>query len=94
MPICTDAERRLSASCSLMIKERAPIAVAACCSDAGGAHVYNSVTVDELGGPRDYVMKLTSGFHPASGVRGGKPKDLWFGIYRNENEERFLGNDN
>jgi hypothetical protein len=39
-------------------------------------------------------MKLTSGFHPASGIRGGKPKDLWFGIYRNENEERFLGNDN
>ena len=50
------------------------------------------IGVEELGGARDYVLKLTSGFHPASGVRGGKPKDLWFGIYRKENEERFLGN--
>jgi hypothetical protein len=50
------------------------------------------ITLDELGGARDYVLKLTSGFHPASGIRGGKPKDLWFGIYRKENEERFLGN--
>jgi len=48
--------------------------------------------VDELGGARDYVLKLTSGFHPNSGIRGGKPKDLWFGIYRKENEKRFLGN--
>ena len=46
----------------------------------------------ELGGDRDYVLKLTSGFHPASGIRGGKPKDLWFGVYRKENEKRFLGN--
>jgi hypothetical protein len=49
------------------------------------------IAVDELGA-RDYVLKLTSGFHPASGVRGGKPKDLWFGVYRKENETRFLGN--
>jgi hypothetical protein len=48
--------------------------------------------VDELGGARDYALKLTSGFHPNSGIRGGKPKDLWFGIYRKENEKRFLGN--
>jgi MrcB-like, N-terminal domain len=46
----------------------------------------------ELGGVRDYVLKLTSGFHPASGIRGGKPKDLWFGVYRKENEKSFLGN--
>jgi hypothetical protein len=50
------------------------------------------IAVDELGGTRDYVLKLTSGFHPTSGIRGGKPKDLWFGIYRKENEDRFLGN--
>jgi hypothetical protein len=50
------------------------------------------IVVDELGGARDYVLKLTSGFHPASGVRGGKPKDLWFGVYRKENETPFLGN--
>jgi hypothetical protein len=50
------------------------------------------VAVDELGGTRHYVLKLTSGFHPASGVRGDKPKDLWFGVYRKENEDPFLGN--
>jgi hypothetical protein len=50
------------------------------------------ITLDELGGARDYILKLTSDFHPASGVRGAKPKDLWFGVYRKENEERFLGN--
>ena len=46
----------------------------------------------ELGGARDYVLKLTSGFHPNSGIRGGKPKDLWFGVYRKENEKTLLGN--
>jgi hypothetical protein len=51
-----------------------------------------AIAIDELGGSRDYVLKLTSQFHPNSGVRGGKPKDLWFGIYRKENETRFLGN--
>ncbi|MGA9007604.1 MAG: hypothetical protein WB495_12150, partial [Xanthobacteraceae bacterium] len=50
------------------------------------------IALDEVGGARDYVPKLTSSFHPASGVRGAKPKDLWFGIYRKENEERFLRN--
>ena len=50
------------------------------------------IAVDELGGARDYVLKLTSGFHPASGIRGGKPKDLWFGVFRKENEQGFLGN--
>jgi MrcB-like, N-terminal domain len=50
------------------------------------------IAVDELGGARDYVLKLTSGFHPASGIRGGKPKDLWFGVFRKENEQQFLGN--
>jgi hypothetical protein len=55
-------------------------------------HRLGDIAVDELGGARDYVLKLTSGFHPASGIRGGKPKDLWFGIYRKENVEKFLGN--
>jgi MoxR-like ATPase len=50
------------------------------------------LAIDELGGPRDYTLKLTSGFHPNSGIRGGKPKDLWFGVYRKENETSFLGN--
>ena len=52
----------------------------------------SDIVVEELGGARNYTRKLTSGFHPDSGVRGGKPKDLWFGVYRRENEERFLGN--
>jgi hypothetical protein len=55
------------------------------------AHL-GQLAVEELGGTRDYVLKLTSGFHPNSGIRGGKPKDLWFGIFRKDNEERFLGN--
>ncbi|MER8491704.1 DUF3578 domain-containing protein [Mesorhizobium australicum] len=50
------------------------------------------VALSELGGSRDYVLKLTSGFHPASGVRGAKPKDLWFGVYRRENETSYVGN--
>jgi hypothetical protein len=48
--------------------------------------------IAELGGARDYTLKLTSGFHPVSGIRGGKPKDLWFGVYRKENEKSFLAN--
>jgi hypothetical protein len=51
-----------------------------------------ALAVEELGGTRDYSLKLTSGFHPKSGVRGAKPKDLWFGVYRKENEEPFLAN--
>ncbi len=50
------------------------------------------IALSGLGGARDYVLNLTSGFRPASGIRGGKPKDLWFGIYRKENDQRFLGN--
>ncbi|CAN7453800.1 DUF3578 domain-containing protein [Pararhizobium sp. LjRoot235] len=50
------------------------------------------VAIAELGGPTKYVLKVTSGFHPSSGIRGGKPKDLWFGVYRRENEDPFLGN--
>ncbi|MGX0966092.1 MoxR-like ATPase [Bradyrhizobium japonicum] len=50
------------------------------------------IVIDELGGGRDYKLKLTSGFNPNSGIRGGKPKDLWFGVYRKENEDRFVGN--
>jgi MrcB-like, N-terminal domain len=35
-----------------------------------------------LGGDKLYSLKLTSGFHPRSGVRGNLPKDLWFGVSR------------
>lgn len=48
--------------------------------------------VQELGGDEHYALKLTSGFSPNSGIRGGKPKDLWFGVYRRENEADLLGN--
>ncbi len=50
------------------------------------------IALKELGGERDYALKLTSGFHPVSGIRGRKPKDLWFGVYRKANDEKFLGN--
>jgi hypothetical protein len=45
---------------------------------------------DELGGT-DYDVRLTSGFHLQSGVRGAVPKDLWFGVFRRENAKEFLG---
>lgn len=39
-----------------------------------------------------YTLKLTSGFHVQSGVRGSQPKDLWFGIFPTENADTFVGN--
>lgn len=39
-----------------------------------------------------YTLKLTSGFHVQSGVRGSQPKDLWFGIFPTENTDTFVGN--
>jgi hypothetical protein len=47
--------------------------------------------VATLGGS-DYELKLTAGFSLGSGVRGGLPKDLWFGIYAKENAGAFVGN--
>jgi hypothetical protein len=46
---------------------------------------------EELGGA-EYEVRLTSGFHLKSGVRGAIPKDLWFGVYRRQNAKEFLGN--
>jgi hypothetical protein len=46
---------------------------------------------EELGGA-EYEVRLTSGFHLKSGVRGAIPKDLWFGVYRRQNAREFLGN--
>ena len=43
-------------------------------------------------GRTNYEVRLTSGFHLQSGIRGGVPKDLWFGVYRQENVREFLGN--
>ncbi|WP_369026391.1 DUF3578 domain-containing protein [Qipengyuania sp. RANM35] len=42
-------------------------------------------------GSDDYEIRLTSGFHLKSGVRGAIPKDLWFGIYRKSNAKPFAG---
>jgi len=50
-----------------------------------GSVVRNSL---HAGGP--YVLKLTSGFNPRSGVRGYLPKDLWFAVY-NERNGAFAG---
>lgn len=46
---------------------------------------------EQLGGA-EYEVRLTSGFHLKSGVRGAIPKDLWFGVYRRLNATEFLGN--
>lgn len=43
-------------------------------------------------GEADYEVRLTSGYHLRSGVRGAIPKDLWFGVFRRENAREFLGN--
>lgn len=43
-------------------------------------------------GETQYQLKLTSGFHLGSGVRGAIPKDLWFGIFAKENADEFAGN--
>lgn len=51
-----------------------------------------SIALGELGGEPTYLLKLTSGFHSSSGIRGYNPKDLWFGVYRRDNERTFLGN--
>ncbi|UQD70486.1 DUF3578 domain-containing protein [Bradyrhizobium japonicum] len=48
--------------------------------------------VQEELGAADYDLRLTSGFHLRSGVRGALPKDLWFGVYRRQNATEFLGN--
>ncbi|MDN4984296.1 DUF3578 domain-containing protein [Bradyrhizobium sp. WYCCWR 13022] len=48
--------------------------------------------VQEELGDAEYEVRLTSGFHLKSGVRGAIPKDLWFGVYRKQNATEFLGN--
>jgi hypothetical protein len=50
------------------------------------------LVVTTLGERSRYQVRLTSGFHLASGVRGAIPKDLWFGVCRTENVDEFLGN--
>ena len=42
-------------------------------------------------GETGYSLRLTSGFHLQSGVRGSIPKDIWFGIYANANKDLFAG---
>jgi hypothetical protein len=41
-----------------------------------------SLAVTTLGDRSRYQVRLTSGFHLASGVRGSRPKDLWWGASR------------
>ena len=48
--------------------------------------------LQRLGGTSKFVMKLTAGFTPNSGVRGSLPKDLWFAVYPKENEKRLAAN--
>jgi hypothetical protein len=49
-----------------------------------------AIAIGELGEDQ-YTLRLTSGYHLKSGVRGALPKDLWFGIYANANVKEFAG---
>ncbi len=42
-------------------------------------------------GKGDYKCRLTSGYTLKSGVRGSLPKDLWFGVFANQNGDAFVG---
>lgn len=61
-------------------------------------HVHSSLSMlgelvaDELGSSGNFSLKLTSGFHPDSGIRGYIPKDLWFAVYPTENRYRLAAN--
>jgi hypothetical protein len=49
------------------------------------------IAIETFGNSSSYLVQFTSGFHLVSGVRGALPKDLWFGIYRRENIDAFVG---
>jgi hypothetical protein len=60
--------------------------------------VHNSLSVlgatvqHKLGAYGAYGLKVTSGFTTRSGVRGNLPKDLWFGVYNQQNMIASVGN--
>jgi MoxR-like ATPase len=50
-----------------------------------------NLVISRLEPPEQFALKLTSGFHVNSGVRGALPKDLWFAVYNIQNLEPFVG---
>jgi hypothetical protein len=50
-----------------------------------------SFVKDNLQQPSNYVVKLTSGFNPNSGIRGYLPKDLWFAVSHQRNYDVLVG---
>lgn len=50
-----------------------------------------STVREGLDQPSSYVVKLTSGFNPNSGVRGYLPKDLWFAVSNQRNQDVLVG---
>jgi hypothetical protein len=50
-----------------------------------------TIVRDSLDQPSSYGIKLTSGFHPKSGVRGSVPKDLWFAVSNQRNSDVWVG---
>src|SRR5262245_52229199 len=50
-----------------------------------------STVRESLGPPLSYAVKLTSGFNPNSGVRGYLPKDLWFAVSNQRNDDILAG---
>ncbi len=54
--------------------------------------ILGDLAARQLGHADDVAVRLTSGFHPAAGVRGYVPKDLWFAVYPTENADTLAGN--
>ncbi len=80
----TSSNRISSRELQLLAQSRSKPKFAALSSEERGAYSRiqavlerrGAVAVDALGGPGEFAAKLTSGFHPGSGVRGSLPKDL------------------
>jgi len=56
-----------------------------------GLQQLGSIARDNLNQPSNYSVKLTSGFYPNSGIRGGLPKDLWFAVSNQRNYDVWVG---
>jgi hypothetical protein len=95
----TSSNRISSRELRLLAQSRSKSKFAALSSEERGAYSrihavlerLGVVAVDALGGPGEFAAKLTSGFHPGSGVRGSLPKDLWCAAYNRRNLEAFVG---
>jgi len=71
----------------LTIEEREAYTAVSSALQALGNHLRS-----HLSNPDKFEVRTTAGFNTKSGVRGGIPKDLWFGVYSSENAEDLAGN--